>query len=99
AGTPREAVGYSDVAYPTLEHAFAVAIKRGDRGVARLVDGADPEAALRVGLAIVESFAGLVVGRRRESLAPAGHRVDVEDAVAHRDQQGSIEARRHARGL
>ena len=47
------------------------AVQRGARRRARLVDRAHPEAALRVGLAVVEALLRRVVGRRRPGAGAA----------------------------
>ena len=71
--------------------AGAVAVQRCQSGVARFVDRADPEAALRIALAVVEALAGRVVGWCGQPLAPAGGGVETPQAVAHRQQQAAVQ--------
>ena len=64
-----DAVGHA------AQRAAVQAVQRGP-GLAPVVDGADPEPALRIGLAVIEALARRVVGRRGHALAPAGAGVE-----------------------
>src|SRR5471032_2091892 len=97
-GTEAEAVGIGHAAGPRqAQLALFQHVHFGGLLVARLVDGADPEAAGRIGAAVVEAHLARVVGRGDDVGDGAAARVQMDDGAPQRHHQSAAGAVRQCR--